>query len=542
MPTETRKSSRKASSTAAGPSNKRPREPEQAVRRTRTKRTLSPSLPSKRKPVNKKSRAAPISPTLQRQKAKADRLKGSAPRASANRRVIVLGSDDEASDGSHEVLGRTLFKPAASDDDEQDEDEDEYEDADEDDDDLEHLEGRALVEKLSREAISIDDDDEVEADDPDSSEKENRVPGETQESNRARQRRNEVPHFTTPDRKQPSLPNSSSPVFISDGEEDSEPETGGTGAASAPAGPHPLSANDHNWPVHTHLVPPPPGVRNIRLKEQRSVIRTVLATGITRAIYKVLFRNPFPSIDDDYRYHRDLIVEVATQVGQHDVAKRVKEELTYALALARVIVQRLSNLRGNWKQEAARKVELHYRLLGSQQQIKERVDKVLSGFTYVYEVNSNDTPIFAKPFLHSCILAVLRQCVFTEKGRTGSLAHKYDKGFRTLPSTSADAPQRRAIPDAMVCLAAAVTHAALDDWKNGIHQPTPFSADTYEDVYNVLGEVLDTIREARQGAAYDYLMAKIYTECGKGTASSGIASTNDALKLVDIENMPVSDD
>ena len=101
-------------------------------------------------------------------------------------------------------------------------------------------------------------------------------------------------------------------------------------------------------------------------------------------------------------------------------------------------------------------------------------------------------------------------------------------------------------------------------FNNVTHNSTAMTVDygtgiLWEDVYKALMSVLDTIRTSRNGAAYDYLMANIYTDCtyvsfllssafndpallSRGTDHVSIPTSDAALRLLDIDNMPTGND
>jgi Domain of unknown function (DUF6532) len=135
--------------------------------------------------------------------------------------------------------------------------------------------------------------------------------------------------------------------------------------------------------------------------------------------------------------------------------------------------------------------------------------------------------VLTQPFKHNGIIALIRHIVFTNQSRGGSVAQRFEALF---PEVLVGGVHKPAMPDAIVCFAATVVsslslltytfkvltlskvHASLNDWKNGYHQPTHFSSDANVSIFAVMIEVLETIRERHNGAAYNHLMASIYEE------------------------------
>ncbi|KAH6901477.1 hypothetical protein BKA70DRAFT_1435851 [Coprinopsis sp. MPI-PUGE-AT-0042] len=398
---------------------------------------------------------------------------------------------------------------------------------------------------------------------------------------RAAARRQEVPQFATPAKATKMKESLLSPVFDNDEDtnptEDEDPDVmpdlvGGVGrfrGLSAPGG-GPLGppggngggvigANESQWPESTRLVPPPRGVRNLRIKEQQPAVRATIATAITDVIGGALFSTPFPSVAYNYRLQRKALRKAAELLGHTEIADRITRDSDYGVILARLLIQHLTNFRGNAKQEAMRKVEAHYGLIGEPQDIMKVVQKEIKDLHFVYPLaGKGPNRNFTQPFMHSGIVSTLRQIVFAKSGaRSTSLAQKYESSFREV---TIGGVERKAVSDAMVCFSATMVYAALDDWKGGDHHPANFNADVYEDVYQTMIPILDTIRPARDGAAYDYLMARLYTECrqvlitsfvfhfscrrssfSRGVDHATIATSDGAIQLLDIANMPVGD-
>ncbi|KAH6905219.1 hypothetical protein BKA70DRAFT_1293740 [Coprinopsis sp. MPI-PUGE-AT-0042] len=321
---------------------------------------------------------------------------------------------------------------------------------------------------------------------------------------------------------------------------------GGTGrfrGLSAPGGGPPgppggngggvIGANESQWPESTRI-------RNIRLKEQQPAVRATIAAAITDIIETALFSTPFPSLGYNYRVQRKALRKAAVKLGYDEIADRMSHDSDYGVMLARIVVQRLTNFCGNAKQEAMRKVEAHYGLIGDPQDIVKAVQKEFKDLHFVYPLaGKGPNRNFTQPFMHTGIITTLRQIVFAKSGARGtSLAQKYENSFREV---TIGGVKKKAVSDAMVCFSATMVYAALDDWKGGDHHPANFNADVYEDVYQTMIPILDTIRPAREGAAYDYLMARLYTECSRGVDHAAIATSDGAIQLLDLANMPVGD-
>lgn len=59
--------------------------------------------------------------------------------------------------------------------------------------------------------------------------------------------------------------------------------------------------------MEAHFTQPKQGSRIISLKDQPAPLNKTLSSGIREALADALFDNAFPSIDENYRYHRKLL-------------------------------------------------------------------------------------------------------------------------------------------------------------------------------------------------------------------------------------------
>lgn len=96
-------------------------------------------------------------------------------------------------------------------------------------------------------------------------------------------------------------------------------------------------ANENQWPKPTRLVPPPRGIRNIRLKEQQPSVHATVATAITDVIGAALFSSPFPSVGFNYCLQRKALRKAAGQLEHLEIVDRINRDPDYGVVLARLV-------------------------------------------------------------------------------------------------------------------------------------------------------------------------------------------------------------
>ncbi|EJF55361.1 hypothetical protein DICSQDRAFT_176032 [Dichomitus squalens LYAD-421 SS1] len=100
--------------------------------------------------------------------------------------------------------------------------------------------------------------------------------------------------------------------------------------------------------------------------------------------------------------------------------------------------------------------------------------------------------------------------------------------------------KEKEMPMAMVALVGAAIHAALSEWKTGVHKPKPFSADAVADAYNEHIILLTGIKN-KNLRAYHAMMHRLYREASGITPVpvQAIATGGDALEHIDFEGMDI---
>ncbi|PIL33472.1 hypothetical protein GSI_04095 [Ganoderma sinense ZZ0214-1] len=139
-----------------------------------------------------------------------------------------------------------------------------------------------------------------------------------------------------------------------------------------------------------------------------------------------------------------------------------------------------------------------------------------------------------KPYSHPCVLALLEASFFQGPK---SIAAKYPDLF---PSSCLDRPREHEIPPSILALVGVAIHAALAEWKSGLHRAIPFATDSFIDVYNEHMTTITGIKPKKIGA-YHTMLYRLYKSASNITPITDLATVpvSTALDRVDVDGMEV---
>ncbi|KAK7460900.1 hypothetical protein VKT23_008828 [Stygiomarasmius scandens] len=148
------------------------------------------------------------------------------------------------------------------------------------------------------------------------------------------------------------------------------------------------------WPKYAQLVFPEKG-KDIRLKEQSSIIGMVARDAITRTQVQCVTENAWPELKEKIRSTRSLLLQSATDLQAKDaqakyIAERISVDLKFANALASLVTERLASFRKHIKDISL--MELAVYELGTDEKCIARVQELISNdkFTFPGTWDEND--------------------------------------------------------------------------------------------------------------------------------------------------------
>ncbi|KAL1750711.1 hypothetical protein FB107DRAFT_279366 [Schizophyllum commune] len=195
-------------------------------------------------------------------------------------------------------------------------------------------------------------------------------------------------------------------------------------------------------------------------------------TAFEYATDKLFFDNAFPETNIVSLINRQALVEAAEACGAHGVRARLLGDPSYSLHFDPMINTRVALVRSQFKQCAGDVVVGFYNLPNDETR-KEVADKLLVEGTFHFAQKNDGTFIDTLPFSHRCIQAIIQTVVFSGNTRR-SLSRKHLDSFVRISQDGA----RLELPIPMVATAVAAVAATLDDYRQGLVKPSPFTIDT----------------------------------------------------------------
>ncbi|KAF8999528.1 hypothetical protein BDQ17DRAFT_1328259 [Cyathus striatus] len=335
-----------------------------------------------------------------------------------------------------------------------------------------------------------DDEEDDKEDDEDNEIQSSRVQVLRKSKSRADARRAEVPTWDSTPRKPRHPKNSLSIKYTKASRRHRDSVVGDNAVFHAT---HTRQCNK-GWHESAHYVPPFPGQVYLKLMDQPTILQTTIRSSIQEVVGDTLFKNVFPSLDDSYKPFHKVLRATALQLKYSHLAHRFTKDPDFGKQSARLIAQRLADIRGKLKNMADDKVPAIYGLEKlDYDQCRKCVHDLMEQTSYIYARKSTGEIDGGKPFQHPAIISLLRDGVFQAKRKPLIADHTHR--FKSTVTDSIGKNELE-IPAAMLALIATMVYACLRDWKSGeLNSRSDFSVDFLTDVYRdhieFLGNILD---------------------------------------------------
>ncbi|TBU36602.1 hypothetical protein BD309DRAFT_878102 [Dichomitus squalens] len=328
-----------------------------------------------------------------------------------------------------------------------------------------------------------------------------------------------------------------------------------TAAVPAPARTPPVQAAPHDalltLPLQDSpaLQPPdskcfPPGFYTlitavpggtVLLNPQHLHIRSKVKTAIRRLDVFLVVDNAFPDQLAAARFIGIALVEASQGHGYLGLTQRLREDEDFSSRLVVLTRQRISSFRLAIKKIAESNAEAQYNLSASPT-TADRIAILTKWLVYIYpftEPEGKLTVPYNKPYMHECIVIVLRNMFFVGPRSLINLSPEI------FTSTLPQRPDEREVPMVMLALVGTAIHAALSGWRLGFLDPQAFSADAYVDAYNEHITLLTGIK-SQNARGYHTMMHRLFTRASNSVAPSLVTNTsNTALSHVDFSAMEI---
>ncbi|KAI0356052.1 hypothetical protein OH77DRAFT_1589525 [Trametes cingulata] len=269
----------------------------------------------------------------------------------------------------------------------------------------------------------------------------------------------------------------------------------------------------------------------LALNQQHRRVRLVAKKSIDEVQDDVCLKNAFPDGADKYHlFTRPILLRAATALDFPDIARRIKNDATYARYLGSIPAQRISNFRGKVKRQTDSAVSMAYGLRPGN---GIKVDWLCNKLTYIYPHDYKAQKVERnKPYRLPIFEDVMRGAWFS---RPSAYGYKLIDRFS---SSSPEAPRELEIPAPMLALAATAIYASIVDYSAEVYKVGVFSGNEFSDVYARNIRVLQAIKDA-DVAKYHALMHGFFrTLCGSHPSVLAVSKYADDLDVLDINGMP----
>ncbi|TFY53238.1 hypothetical protein EVJ58_g9557 [Rhodofomes roseus] len=282
--------------------------------------------------------------------------------------------------------------------------------------------------------------------------------------------------------------------------------------------------NAPSWPTCTRIVLPQ-GREAFQLTAQSPDIQALLRKSIKTVEYHIAFIHAFPEPKMKTEFVRQQLLKCAKDLGLREVARRIRRDVKYVDMLASVPNQRVSNIRGVFRQLIAAQIVVNYGLdRGDPDRTMRRVQMLLRDHQYIFP---GDVELdCSKPYEHPLIVEAISAGFFKHRQSVGYV-HQ-DELVSSLPDEYPDEPE---LPDCMVAAAATCVHASLHEWESGYHASIKFSAVSYANVFDEHMTILGSIRKEKP-LNYHQIMSRLLKLVRNGKTQSHEASVSNTLRLI----------
>ncbi|KAG1885857.1 uncharacterized protein F5891DRAFT_1178319 [Suillus fuscotomentosus] len=289
-----------------------------------------------------------------------------------------------------------------------------------------------------------------------------------------------------------------------------------------------LSEHSFTWPIFTDLVYSADS--SINLKAQNTRIQQVLKTAVFELKKASIFDNAFPNITQKRKMALDAVYNAAGKHKEYAIAKRIKHDFDYAVALAGVPEGRLSSFRTNLKKLAHQIVVSRF---GLKKGCGDEVDDLIKGHKYIFPTDAKGKVLGDQPFCDESMVDSIRLSFFDGENSIG--VQSCDDFVSVL-----DGNNEPELPVAMVCLIATLIYSILKDWSSGNPpsgaQVKSFNSSFHISVYNAHQATLTRIFNGSR-KKYHVLMARLYKAVSAVESSEPAGSLDAACDYLDLDAM-----
>ncbi|KAG1758608.1 hypothetical protein EDD22DRAFT_956715 [Suillus occidentalis] len=222
-----------------------------------------------------------------------------------------------------------------------------------------------------------------------------------------------------------------------------------------PASNKELSEHSFTWHIFTDLVYSADSL--INLKAQNTRIQQVLKTAVFELKKASIFDNAFPNITQKRKMALDAVYNAAGKHKEYAIAKRIKHDFDYAVALAGVPEGWLSSFHTNLKKLVHQIVVSHF---GLKKGCGDEVDDLIKGHKYIFPIDAKGKVLGDQLFCDESMVDTIRLSFFDGKNSIG--VQSCEDFVLVL-----DGNNEPELPVAMVCLIAMLIYVILRDWSSG---------------------------------------------------------------------------
>ncbi|TBU38582.1 hypothetical protein BD309DRAFT_983577 [Dichomitus squalens] len=296
---------------------------------------------------------------------------------------------------------------------------------------------------------------------------------------------------------------------------------------------HPPPNTNHLAPDFYTLATAVPG-GTVLLNPQHLHIRTIVKTSFLRLNVCLVVENAFPDQLAAARFISTALVEASQAHEYLGLTQRLRNDEDFLSRLVILTKQHISPFRLAVTKEADSNAAAQYTLVASAT-TPDRIATLTKWLVYIYpftEPEGKLTIPWNKPYMHECIVVVLRNTFFV--GPRCSHTRSPEIFTSTLPQCA----DERKVPMVILALVGTAIHAALCARRAGFFDPQSFSADAFVDAYNKHITLLTEIK-SQNARGYHTMMHRLFTRAGNAVTPIVDPMPQNALAHVDFAKMEI---
>ncbi|KAF8258700.1 hypothetical protein EI94DRAFT_1620474, partial [Lactarius quietus] len=250
----------------------------------------------------------------------------------------------------------------------------------------------------------------------------------------------------------------------------------------------------------TPFFAPGKGQHNLCINVQPPDLKDILKEAIRVLHHDCSFKHRYIPVDSQTDCLVRILIKAATKLNRGDYTLRAQMDAILQRTASDLLITRVSLYWTNIKCIASDYVAHGYGLKDSKPEQDVQVASLLTNDRFIFKPREDGINP-AKPFHHPVIIQTIQEAFFKRR-RSPSIAQRHPTLFTSSIIMGASAGEQE-LPHAMVAIVA--VHASLDEKISNVE----FSADTYEDSYNIYMATMEEIW-AKNPAAYHRLMSDLY--------------------------------